>query len=128
MCEATGGRLADNDLMAQNTTIELIDDLDPEYQADETVRFGIDGVSYEIDLHVEHAEELRAALERFVSNGRRVGQQARGRGSTARSTTVRRDGTDPKVVREWAKEQGITVNDRGRVPLALIAQFSEATG
>ena len=115
--------------MAQHTTIELIDDLDPEYQADETVRFGIDGVSYEIDLHVEHAEELRAALERFVSNGRRVGQQTRrGRRSTARSGTARQDGTDPKAVREWAKGQGITVNDRGRVPLALIAQFSEATG
>ena len=115
--------------MAQHTTIELIDDLDPEYQADETVRFGIDGVSYEIDLHVEHAEELRAALERFVSNGRRVGQEARrGRSETPRSTTARHDGTDPKVVREWAKKQGIMLSDRGRVPLALIAQFSAATG
>ena len=115
--------------MAQHTTIELIDDLDPEYQADETVRFGIDGVSYEIDLHVEHAEELRAALERFVSNGRRVSEQTRrGRGSTARTAPARQDSMDPKAAREGAQEQGITVNDRGRLPLALIAQFSEATG
>jgi len=37
--------------MAQKTIVSLIDDLSGE-EADETVRFGLDGAQYEIDLSV----------------------------------------------------------------------------
>ena len=41
-------------------------------EADETVRFAIDGTNYEIDLTTRHATELRAALNVYVGAARKV--------------------------------------------------------
>ena len=57
--------------MAQKVKIILVDDLDGG-SADETVRFGLDGVSYEIDLSADNAAELRSAVERFVGHARKT--------------------------------------------------------
>jgi hypothetical protein len=35
-----------------------------------TVRFGLDGTEYEIDLNAEHAQQLRDALARYVGAAR----------------------------------------------------------
>ena len=58
--------------MAQKVTVTLVDDLDGG-QADETVEFALDGVSYQIDLSNENASELRDALSSYVSSARRAG-------------------------------------------------------
>jgi hypothetical protein len=62
--------------MAQKTQILLIDDLDGS-EAEGTVRFGLDGTDYEIDLNAEHAQALRDALARYVHAARRAGGGAR---------------------------------------------------
>jgi len=49
--------------MAQKVQTLFIDDLDGS-EADGTVRFGLDGTEYEIDLNARHARELRDALAR----------------------------------------------------------------
>ena len=99
--------------MAQKIQTLLIDDLDGS-EAEGTVRFGLDGAEYEIDLNAEHAQTLRDALARYVRAARRTGggarRRARGRGRASA------DGVDSTEVREWAKAQGIEVKDRGRVP------------
>jgi hypothetical protein len=111
--------------MAQKIQTLFIDDLDGS-EAEGTVRFGLDGVEYEIDLSAEHSRELRDALAPFVGAARRVGGGARrparsGRGGSA-------GGPSPTEVREWAKEQGIEVKDRGRVPAELVVKFKAASG
>ena len=58
--------------MAQKIQTLFIDDLDGS-EADGTVRFGLDGTDYEIDLNGEHAQELRDALARYVTAARRAG-------------------------------------------------------
>ena len=65
--------------MSQKVTVSLIDDLDPTVEADETVPFGLDGVSYEIDLSSRHAEHLRAQLADFVANARKAGKRTTAR-------------------------------------------------
>ena len=111
--------------MAQKIQTLLIDDLDGS-EAEGTVRFGLDGADYEIDLNAEHAQALRDALARYVGAARRAGggmrRPARG-GRRARA-----DGVDSTQVREWAKAQGIEVKDRGRVPAELVVKFKAATG
>ncbi len=111
--------------MAQKVQTLFIDDLDGS-EADGTVRFGLDGTEYEIDLNAEHAQELRDALARYVSSARRVrsGAQQPARGS--RRTPV--SGLNTTEVREWAKAQGIDVKDRGRVPAELVVKFKAAAG
>ena len=61
--------------MAQKTTVQLVDDIDGS-EAAETVSFGVDGASFEIDLSEEHASSLREALSRFIVSARRAGQHA----------------------------------------------------
>ena len=111
--------------MAQKIQILLIDDLDGS-EADGTVRFGLDGTEYEIDLNAEHAGALREALARYVSAARRAGGGARRPARGGRRAPV--TGPNPTEVREWAKGQGIEVKDRGRVPAELVARFKASTG
>ncbi|MBJ7530911.1 MAG: Lsr2 family protein, partial [Nocardioides sp.] len=71
--------------MAQKIHIVLEDDLDGS-EASETVTFGLDGTTYEIDLTDEHATELREALAPYVGHARKVsGSARRGRGRAPRS-------------------------------------------
>ena len=54
--------------MAQKVQVILTDDLDGS-EAEETVQFAIDGVSYEIDLSAANAEALREAVAAYVEAG-----------------------------------------------------------
>jgi hypothetical protein len=47
--------------VAQKVQTLFIDDVDGS-AAEGTVRFGLDGTEYEIDLNAEHAQQLRDAL------------------------------------------------------------------
>lgn len=118
--------------MARRVIEELLDDLEPEYAADETVQFGLDGVTYEIDLASDNSARLRELLAPYIHAGRRVGGGGGGRKSRRNAPAPRPakdDGQpDPKAVRAWAEEQGIEVKGRGRVPASLVAQFQEAHG
>ena len=111
--------------MAQKIQTLFIDDLDGS-DAEGTVRFGLDGTEYEIDLNAEHAQALRDALARYVSAARRAGGRARRPARGGRRTPG--SGVDSTEVREWAKTQGIEVKDRGRVPAELVVKFKAATG
>jgi hypothetical protein len=108
--------------MAQKVQTLFIDDLDGS-EADGTVRFGLDGTDYEIDLNTKHAQQLRDALARYLSASRRAGNAP---GRPSRSTPAH--GLNTTEVREWAKTQGIDVKDRGRVPADLVVKFKAATG
>jgi hypothetical protein len=110
--------------MAQKVQTLFIDDLDGSV-AEGTVRFGLDGAEYEIDLNTENATALRNALAAYVSAARRVGSSARKPARSGRRGSI--DGLNPTEVREWAKAQGIDVKDRGRVPADLVVKFKAAT-
>src|SRR3954451_16278554 len=104
--------------VAQKTIVRLVDDLDDTIIQNgdgQTVRFGLNGTAYEIDLTNEHADELREALGRYVEAARKTGSDrlARAR-SSGRSRSSRSD-ISPAAVRQWAWANGIEVSARGRV-------------
>lgn len=99
--------------MAQKVHILLVDDLDGS-DASETVTFGLDGTSYEIDLNDKNAAKLRDALAGYVGNGRRVAGTRRG--STRKSSGATNLGPSAREVRDWARSNGFKVPDRGRIP------------
>jgi hypothetical protein len=110
--------------MAQKIQTLFIDDIDGG-EAEGTVRFGLDGAEYEIDLSAKNAEALRKALARYVDAARRAPGSARRPGRSGRRASA--NGLNTTEVREWAKAQGIEVKDRGRVPAELIVKFKAAT-
>jgi hypothetical protein len=108
--------------MAQKVNIVLVDDIDGS-EASETVSFGLDGTTYEIDLNDKNAGKLRDALATYVGHGRKVtGGGRRGRKSSGGSSS----GPNPKQVRDWARSNGYEVSDRGRVPADVITAFEAA--
>ncbi|MFC7496701.1 MULTISPECIES: histone-like nucleoid-structuring protein Lsr2 [unclassified Nocardioides] len=104
--------------MAQKVQIILEDDIDGG-EAVETVTFGIDGTTYEIDLNEANATRLRDALAPFVGHGRKVSGARRARKSSD-------SGPSAKEIRDWAREHGFDVPDRGRVSAEVRAAFEAA--
>jgi len=109
--------------MAQKVTVSLVDDLSGS-QADETVSFGLDGKSYEIDLSSKNADKLRGALADYVAAARRPGG---GRKASAASAARRPavDREQNQAIREWARGKGMKVNDRGRIPSEVVEAYHQ---
>ena len=107
--------------MASKTIVEVIDDLDGS-KAEETVRFAIDGTEYEIDLSGAHSKKLRDALQPFVKAGRKVG----GKRSDRRRGATPTDSKQSKAIRDWAKQHGMQVSDRGRVSTEVQRAYNQA--
>jgi hypothetical protein len=109
--------------MAQRTQIVMTDDIDGS-EAGTTIRFGLGGTEYEIDLNAKNAEKFEKAIAPYIAAGRKAGGARRG---AARSRAAANGaGPRPADVRAWAKSQGIEVKDRGRVPDELVAQYRAA--
>jgi hypothetical protein len=108
--------------MAQKVHIVLEDDLDGS-PATETVSFGLDGKTYEIDLNDKNAGKLRDALAPYVGAGRSTGGARRGRKSSASASSL---GPSAREVRDWARSNGYDVPDRGRIPADVRSAFDAA--
>ncbi|MGH3274928.1 MAG: histone-like nucleoid-structuring protein Lsr2, partial [Streptosporangiaceae bacterium] len=107
--------------MAQRTQVVFLDDIDGS-AATGTARFGLGGTEYEIDLSPAHAAELAAAMGPYIAAARKVASAKRPvRGGLPR--VVRHDHSD---VRAWARDQGLKISDRGRIPGKVLAQYEAA--
>jgi hypothetical protein len=104
----------------------LVDDLEaaknPEtdVRADETIRFAMGDTEWEIDLTAANADRFRKRIKPYAEAGRRVA----GARHRTRPVSARRKSAE---IRTWAKGQGLTVNERGRIPGWVVDQFEAAT-
>lgn len=115
--------------MAQKVLVQLVDDLDgTTSDSISTVTFGLDGVSYEIDLTEDNANALRDHLADFIASARRNGGRAkRGTASSiAPGSGSGRTREQTQAIREWAKSNGHEVSDRGRISASVIDAFEAA--
>src|SRR5512134_2459779 len=112
--------------MVQRTITERFDDLDGS-PAVETVRFGYAGREYEIDLNEEHAAALDEALAAYVEHARRAdGGQPRQRRARKAESEGRRSPEELRTIRQWAREQGLRVSDRGRIAADIVEKYDAA--
>lgn len=108
--------------MARKVLVRLVDDLDGLPSEDvATVTFSLDRVSYQIDLNQANAARLREGLAQFVQAARRTGGRAK------RGTAARAAGNDGPAIREWARENGHELAERGRIPSHVVAEYRAAT-
>lgn len=77
----------------RGTLIQVVDDVDGRPGA-RTVRFGLDGREYEVDLTEKNEARLRKELGRYVAAARLVGRPPRSVDSVPPH--------DPQTVRRWA--------------------------
>ena len=114
--------------MAQRVNVVLVDDLDGS-EAAETVNFGLDGASYEIDLSSDNATKLREALAVYVGHGRRTGGRRKGAQGTSTGSRAGAGGAagpSASEIRAWARENGFDVPERGRVSSEVREAFLAA--
>ena len=111
--------------MATVTRTYLVDDLDGSEEDVSSVSFSLDKKDYEIDLSAANQARLRGELAKFVDAATPVRPQ---RGRTARraveSAPVGREQTH--AIREWARNTGHEVSERGRISAAIQKAFDEA--
>jgi hypothetical protein len=107
--------------MATKVSVALEDDIDGG-PAVETIRFGLGGTEYEIDLNPRNATKFREQLAPYVEHARRASGGPRRRSVRTASSRQRSGG-----IRAWAKEQGIPVSARGRIPASVVEQYEAAT-
>jgi len=115
--------------MAQKTQVIMTDDLDGS-EATQTVTFAFQGTSYEIDLNDEHASSIEESFAEWISNARKTAGGRSTSSSSSRtgggraSSTAKRGDLD--AVRAWARENGHTVSDRGRVSNKVLEAYDAA--
>jgi hypothetical protein len=104
--------------VAQRVVVTLFDDIDGS-EAAETIVFGLDGKSYEIDLNQANAKKLRKVLAPYVEAGRKKAKSGKAYTHTALTP-------DPAAVRAWARSNKMDVPPRGRIPKKVYEAFAEA--
>ena len=112
--------------VAQKVIVETVDDLDGTVITDGsggTIAFSYQGKSYEIDLSSENRDKFAAALDPFVSKARPTGQSRRG---SAPQQSSRGGGNRLQEIREWARTNGYTVSDRGRISKEIQDAFESS--
>jgi nucleoid-associated protein Lsr2 len=116
--------------VAKQVIHKLVDDIDGG-DADETVRYAIDGSQYEIDLSKKNAAKFRDAFAAYVSvstkiprGGVVVGGRAASRGRGGASS----DREQNKAIRAWAKKAGKEISDRGRIPQEIVDDYHAKAG
>lgn len=110
--------------MAQRVQVHLVDDLNGE-EAEETVRFALDGTNYEIDLTERNAQKLRAGLFEFVDKGRKAGSGKQS-SSGQKTASTRSKRVDTQQIRQWAQENGFNPSSRGRITQSIIDAYNES--
>lgn len=113
--------------MARTVKVEFLDDIDGSPAA-ETVRFGLDGTMYEIDLSAKRAGKLRTDLQKFVDAARRVSTRRAAAPRRGAGGQARVDPAQNKAIRQWAKRKRIKLSDRGRIPRAVVEQYEAQAG
>ena len=109
--------------MAQKVQITLLCDLDDgNAEADETLHFSLGDTTYEVDVCGKHAQQIRDGLQPFVTHARKTSSANSSR--RRQRTAAGRDQT--ASVRSWAKDHGIQVNDRGRIPASVVKEYEAA--
>lgn len=105
--------------------LHLADDFDgtPIAEGDGgTIRFALNGATYEIDLTNAHIQEFETLLEPYIKHGRklRMGGMTSWRDVDGAVTSGR---TDLAAIREWARNNGHKVSDKGRIASTVIAAY-----
>ncbi len=108
-------------------SVVLTDDLDGT-PATRTIKFSVEGTSYEIDLSDENQARLQAALHDFVAGARVTRAARKPEEPPAEPEEIvnqieypgkpKPKPTNPQL-RQWARENGISVNPTGRIPASV---------
>lgn len=116
--------------MARQVIVQVFCDVCESPDGAAPLEFSVDRSSFEIDLCEKHRAEFSAAIGTFVARAR----SARGRTAARPSSSpaparggARREAGQTESIRQWAKENGFAISDRGRIPGHVEAAYHDRT-
>jgi hypothetical protein len=115
--------------MAQKVITEFIDDIDGS-PAERTFTFAVDGTNYEIDLSADNIAEFKSAIGGFIESARKVKGSRSSNGRRTRNAGAdggRQSREQTRAVREWARQHGHNISNRGRIPASIHQAFNQRT-
>lgn len=113
--------------MARKETVVTLDDLTGASGA-KLKKFGLDGVSYEIDLTDDNAVKLDELLADYVAAARKAidTPATRSAARKADAAELAANRQQNREIKQWARENGFSVSDRGRLPVNVLAAWKKA--
>jgi hypothetical protein len=120
--------------MARQIVVEHVDDIDGtslDTGKGETIAFSVNGIDYEIDLSAKNATAFHKKLDYYIEHAIKVGGRKNRTAGTLHSgggpaKPPRRDRDHVRAIREWAREEGYEVGDRGRIPTDIVDAYNAA--
>ena len=114
-------------VMAKTVITQITDDLDGSTGA-ETISFAYRGTTYEIDLGRRNASAFDKMMRPYLDAARKVTTARGGRrgSSNGRRTSRRSSAGELASIREWARAQGYSVSDRGRISANIMEAYQNA--
>jgi hypothetical protein len=93
-----------------------------------TIEFGYEGKTYETELCPEHVAEYHNWMQDYINHGARVksGRTVGIKATGAAKAVGRRASHDVHAIRDWAKEHGHKVSDRGRISAEVKKAYDDA--
>jgi hypothetical protein len=110
-------------IMAKQTTVTITDDIDGSGSAKE-FSFSLNGRTWVIDLNAKNRAALEKALKPYIAKA--TEQRGSGRRGKAIRKSSRSKSRDLGAVREWARANGHSVSDRGRISTDIQQAFDAA--
>ena len=110
--------------MAQKQSVTYVSDLSGAEITDNdqpTLTFGWDGSEYSIDLTAKEADKFFKAVEPYLSAATKVSGGRKRAGKKQQQS-----GPTAAELREWGKQNGYDIPDRGRIPAAVREAFEAA--
>ena len=111
--------------MAQRVQVRLIDDLTGN-EAQETVRFALDGTKYEIDLTTANADKLRSALSEYIENGRKTSSRRTSQSALRSAMADQSHPGNTQQIRQWARQNGYNPSSKGRITQSILDAYYAA--
>lgn len=87
------------------------------------VKFTVDGIDYLLEGASATTDKFYKALEPFTAAATRIGGRTQRGRAGKRSTAEQLD-----RIREWARENGYEVSDRGRIAGNVVEAYNAANG
>lgn len=113
--------------MARREITQYFDDLDNSPLTDNevnSIRFSVDGNHYILDLSEKNAAAFRSAMEPWITAAHPAPASTPARSASRQTSSAKRS----RAIREWAREEGIEVSDRGKIPARVVEAYNEAQG
>ena len=113
--------------MAVRYETRYVDDIDGaalDNDEVQSIAFSFDGKDYSIDLSAANAEAFREAISPFLNAATKVAPGNKRR--TARKAASSASAGETRLIREWARNNGYTVSDRGRIPADVMDAYAAA--